>query len=457
MCPPPADEGSGAAPPPAGATDAGRGLLDAFLASERRFPTRTAIRHGPDALTYSGLRREIESRAEGIARSDEWVRLDAADPVAFAIDFFASRLTARGAIAHGAHIPRLLRERREAQLRGWRPARGSPHTVFFSSGSVGDGKPVPLGDRELLAAAFGYPDPPEIDPSDRIAVGVSVAHVFGFVRGTLHPLCVGAEIVYYAPRRDPLGEAETLGGTVALLPGPLVALAGRTPRPARLKAVFTGGGSLAEESVAAVETRRGVPVRLGYGLTESAGLGARQRLARPRRAGTSGLPAPGLAISIVDAETGAELPAGRVGIIRLSGAAVFEGYADADAPRPFDAQGRLDTGDLGYLDADGELVVHGRREFSIVTQGRTLCAEEIERAIAEHPRISEVAVSPQGDSFAVLFVAREGAAASDSDIRLFLQERLPPFARPRKVISVAELPRNTSGKLDRKTIASWLR
>jgi acyl-CoA synthetase (AMP-forming)/AMP-acid ligase II len=136
---------------------------------------------------------------------------------------------------------------------------------------------------------------------------------------------------------------------------------------------------------------------------------------------------------------------------------VFEGYADADAPRPFDAQGRLDTGDLGYLDADGELVVHGRREFSIVTQGRTLCAEEIERAIAEHPRISEVAVSPQGDSFAVLFVAREGAAASDSDIRLFLQERLPPFARPRKVISVAELPRNTSGKLDRKTIASWLR
>jgi acyl-coenzyme A synthetase/AMP-(fatty) acid ligase len=54
-------------------------------------------------------------------------------------------------------------------------------------------------------------------------------------------------------------------------------------------------------------------------------------------------------------------------------------------------------------------------------------------------------------------VEREGAAAPDSDIRGFLQKRLPPFARPRKVISVAELPRNASGKLDRKTIASWLR
>ena len=455
MCPPPADGGRGAFPA-AASPGAGR-IVDALFAAARRVPARTAIRRGPDALTYDGLRREVESRAESIARSDERVRLDAADPVAFTVDFFASRLAARGAIAHGAQIPRLLRERREAHLRGWRSASGSPNVVFFSSGSVGDGKPVPLGDRELLAAAFGYPDPPEIDPADRVAVGVSVAHVFGFVRGTLHPLSVGAEVVYYTPRRDPLGEAEALGGTVALLPGPLVALSGRMSRKAGLKAVFTGGGSVTEESVAAVEARRGVPVRLGYGLTESAGLGSRQRLARPRRAGTSGPPAPGLAISIVDAESGAELPPGRAGVIRLAGAAVFEGYADPDAPSPFDAQGRLDTGDLGFFDAEGELVVRGRREFSIVTQGRTLCAEEIEGVIAEHPRISDVAVSPQGDSFAVLFVPREGAAAPDSDIRTFLRERLPPFARPRKVISVDELPRNASGKLDRKIIASWLR
>jgi acyl-coenzyme A synthetase/AMP-(fatty) acid ligase len=54
-------------------------------------------------------------------------------------------------------------------------------------------------------------------------------------------------------------------------------------------------------------------------------------------------------------------------------------------------------------------------------------------------------------------VAREGAATLDADIRAFLQERLPPFARPRKVISVDELPRNASGKLDRRIIASWLR
>jgi long-chain acyl-CoA synthetase len=449
LSPPPAD---GIAP----RTD-GESVLDALFASARRFPSRTAIRRGPDALTYDGLRREIESRAESIRRSPEWVSLEAADPVAFVVDFFAARLAGRGSIAHGAQIPRLLRERREALLRRWRPPSGTPRTLFFSSGSVGEGKPAPLSDRELLAAALGYPDPPEIDSSDRVAVGASTAHVFGFVRGTLHPLLLGAEIVYYVPRRDPLGEAEALGGTVVLLPGPLVTLSARTSRPVRLKAVFSGGGALTEESVAAVEARRGAPVRLGYGLTESAGLGSRQRLARPRRAGTCGIAAPGLAISIVDPESGAELPAGRAGVIRMAGAAVFDGYADPDAANPFDERGRLDTGDLGFFDDEGELVVRGRREFSIVTQGRTVCAEEIENAIAEHPGISDVAVTPQDDSFAILFVAREGAATLDADIRAFLQERLPPFARPRKVISVDELPRNASGKLDRRIIASWLR
>ena len=432
----------------------GENVLDVLRESARRFPRKTALRRGPDALTYEGLAREIDRRAGELRRGEGWTVLDAADPVSFVVDFFASRLVPQGAIAHGAQIPRLLRERREAQLQRWRPASDLPTTVFFSSGSVGEGKAVPLGDRELLAAVRGYPDPPEILPSDRIAVGTSPAHVFGFVRGTLHPLSVGAEVVFYSPRRDPLGEAEALGGTVVLLPGPLVELSGRTSRPVGLRAMFSGGGGLSEERVSAVE-KRGTPVRLGYGLTESAGLGSRQRLSLPRRRGTSGSPAANLAISIVDPDSGAELPAGRTGAVRLEGAAVFGGYAGPGAPDPFDARGRLDTGDLGYLDEEGELVVRGRSEFSIVMQGRTVCAEEIESAIAEHPAVADVAIAPQEDSFAILFVARP-AAGPDVDIRAFAQSRLPAFARPRRVIAVDELPRNASGKLDRRVIASWL-
>ncbi len=435
---------------------AGETVLDVLRESARHFPSRTALRRGADALTYAGLVREIEQRAARLDLRPGWIGLDATDPVAFLVDFFAARLLQRGAIAHGAQIPLLLRERREAFLVRWRPAEGLAKTVFFSSGSVGDGKPIPLGDRELLGAARGYPLPAEIEPSDSVAVGTSAAHVFGFVRGALHPLSIGAEVVFFSPRRDPLAEAEALGATVVLLPGPLVALSGRPTRRARLKAVFSGGGSLSEDSVSTVETRRGVPVRLGYGLTESAGLGSRQRLALPRRPGTSGIAADTLELAIVDPDSGADLPPGRTGEIRLAGPTIFDGYAGAGAPRPFDDRGRLATGDLGYFDEAGELVVRGRREFCILMQGRSVCAEEIEGAIGEHPDVSEVAVSPHGDSFAVLFVPREGTASLDAEIRSFLQKRLPAFARPRRVLAVESLPRNSSGKLDRRIVSSWL-
>ena len=432
------------------------GVLAALESAARRFPARTALRRGADALTYAGLLREIESRAAAISSRKGWVVLDASDPVAFVLDFFAARATGRGVLAHGAQIPALLREKREATLAAWKPSDAADATVFFSSGSVGDGKPVPLGDEQILAAARGYPSPPEIEESDRIAVGVSIAHVFGFVRGTVHPLSLGAEVVFFAPHRDPLGEAEALGATVVLLAAPHVALSARSSRRVRLRALFSGGGALSDQTVAAVEERRGVPVRLGYGLTESAGLGSRQRLSEPRRPGTSGRPAPGLAIAIVDPESGAELPPGRTGEIRISGGSVFRGYAGSSAPDPFDVRGRLATGDLGYFDPSGELVVRGRREFSFVMQGRTICAEEIETAIAEHPGISEVAVSPAGTGFALIFVPRDGHEDEPETIRAFAERRLPSFARPRKIVRVEALPRNPSGKLDRRTVSAWL-
>lgn len=443
--------------PPEGAlspTIADDSVVGAIFDAARRVPGRTALRRGPDALTYDGLRREAEKRAEIVASAgDAWTPLDGADPVAFTVDYLAARLAGRGAIAHGAQIPPLLRERRADHLRAWRSARNETATVFFSSGSVGDGKPVPLRDAEILAAARGYPDSPEIEPSDRVAVGSSIAHVFGFVRGTIHPLLLGAEIVYYQARRDPLGEAEALGATLVLLPGPLVSLSARGSRRVSIRAVFSGGATLSEEAVAAVETRRGAPVRLGYGLTESTGLGARQRLSLPRRRGTSGLPAPSLAVSIVDRTTGADAPAGTTGEIRMRGPSVFEGYAGAGGDSPFDDGGRLKTGDLGYIDDSGELVVRGRVDFSLVLHGRTVCAEEIESAITEHPAVAEAAIAPEGDSFSVLYVAHD---ADPAEIRTFAQKRLPVFARPRRLIAVDELPRNPTGKLDRRAVAAWL-
>jgi fatty-acyl-CoA synthase len=196
-------------------------------------------------------------------------------------------------------------------------------------------------------------------------------------------------------------------------------------------------------------------VRGGYGLTESSGLGSRQRRDLPSRPGSCGEIAPGIEITIVREDESACV-AGEPGEIRLRGAAVFEGYLSAADPDPFDAEGRLRTGDAGFLDEAGELCVRGRLAFALRAGDRLLCAEEVEAAIAEHPGVAEAAAAPWERSFGVLVVVRDGSAALLDEIRAHAHRRLPSFARPRRLLPVSSIPRTASGKVDRLAASQWL-
>jgi acyl-CoA synthetase (AMP-forming)/AMP-acid ligase II len=327
--------------------------------------------------------------------------------------------------------------------------------VFYSSGSVGPAKAVPLSDANLEAAATAFEAWGEVRPGDRLAIGLSPAQIFGFVRGALNALLFGAEAVFYRPQRDPLAEAERLGADAVLLPTALVPLAARHSSRVRLSALRCGGGTLSEADAVAVETVRGVPVRGGYGLTESSGLGSRQPRDVRRRPGSCGPIAPGIEIAIVG-EDGRPCAPGEAGEIRLRGAAVFEGYLSAGDPSPFDREGRLRTGDAGVLDDAGELRVRGRLAFALRSGDRILCAEEVEEAIAEHPGVAEAAAAPWERSFGVLVVVRDESDALLEEIRAHAQRRLPLFARPKRLVPVASIPRTASGKVDRLAASQWL-
>src|SRR4029077_14741700 len=163
--------------------------------------------------------------------------------------------------------------------------------------------------------------------------------------------------------------------SVVVLPSALASLAARHASRPPVRALRCGGGAVSENVARAIEDRRGVPVRSGYGLTESAGLGSRQRADRPSGPGSCGAPAPGMRVAIVG-DDGEDRVAGEAGEIRLQGPAVFTGsLSEADAS-PFDGNGRLKTGDVGAVDEAGELCVRGRLAFSLSSGGRVLCAEE---------------------------------------------------------------------------------
>ncbi len=155
-------------------------------------------------------------------------------------------------------------------------------------------------------------------------------------------------------------------------------------------------------------------------MTESAGLGARQPVARPRRAGSVGVPAPGLSVQIVG-EDGVPCAAGEPGEIRVSGAAVFPGYLFDDDPSPFDAEGRLCTGDVGFLDANGELCVRGRLAFALTVGDRVVCAEEVEAVMAGHPAVVAAAAAPFERAFGVLVVSRDASASTLEELRQHAQ------------------------------------
>ena len=428
-------------------------LLERLEASVREQAGRAALSAGDERVTYAELLGAIERRARELA-GREPVGLDGSRPIAFVTDFFAARAQARTALAHPPSAPAALREIREASV--GEAARGrDAGTVFYSSGSVGAAKAVPLSDEGLEAAAVAFGPWGEVRPGDRLAVGLAPAQIFGFVRGALNALLFGAEAVFFKPLRDPLAEAERLGAGSVLLPSALVALAARHAGRVRLSALRCGGGPVAEADAAAVESARGVAVRTGYGLTESCGLGSRQPGDRPRRPGSSGPPAPGLEVAIVR-EDGARAPAGEIGEIRLRGSAVFGGYLSPGDPDPFDAEGRLLTGDAGFLDEAGELCVRGRLAFALRAGGRILCAEEVEAAIVEHPGVAEAAAAPWERSFGVLVVVRDGSEALLEQIRAHARRRLPAFARPRRLLPVASIPRTAAGKVDRRAAAEWL-
>ena len=421
-------------------------LTEALRDVCRSRPGRPALRASTESLDYETLLGRIEARAESIAAggSATPLSLDAREPVALILDFFAARRLGRTAVIHAEGVPTLLREKREQCLHGLLPP-SSPETVFYSSGSIGSGKAVPLSDEQLLLAALAFAPSATIETTDRVGVAVPIGQIFGLVRGVLNALLVGAETIVYSPRRDALGEAAALGATLVLVSASQARLAAEVPGRVALRGVLSGGGPLADGVATKIEAERGVAVRLGYGLTESSGLGSRQPLDRPRRAGSAGPPAPCLAVTI-DAGGSFAAP-GQTGEILLSGPAVFRGYADPAEASPLDATGRLRTADLGFLDAEGELHVRGRAASSIAIHGRFLCAEEVEAAVLEKPGVAEAAAIPLGDAFGLLLVTADASEAFLREVREHISRRLPVFARPRRLRRVPSIPRTPSGKL----------
>jgi o-succinylbenzoate---CoA ligase len=226
-----------------------------------------------------------------------------------------------------------------------------------------------------------------------------------------------------------------------------------------LRLVLLGGAAatpdLMERCLAA-----GIPVSTTYGLTEADSQVATQppesTLLKP---GSVGKPLPFAALRIID-EAGLPVPTGEIGEIVVSSPTIMLGYYDDfDATIRALRDGWLYTGDLGYLDDEGDLWIVQRRSDLIVTGGENVYPAEVETVIRQHPAVSDVAVvgisdTEWGQQVGAAVVLHPGEELTAEDLIAFCRESLAGYKVPRVIRFVDALPLTASGKVERKTVVT---
>lgn len=327
-----------------------------------------------------------------------------------------------------------------------------PLAMVYTSGTTGRPKGAILPRRAFVASAAASAANLGFFEHDRWLLCMPLCHVGGLSIVTRCLLARRAVIL--APRFDPDAVLAAIDRDAATLlsvvPTMLASLLDRDARGAlsRLRAILVGGAAapfaLLEEC-----GRRGVPALTTYGLTEACSQITAQRPRTPYSPALgSGAPLPGAELRILE------------GRIHVRGPMLMEGYFRGPdrAPDPaVDEAGWFDTGDLGELDAEGNLHVLARRTDLIVTGGENVYPIEVEQRLEELPGVRRALVFGVPDArwgHLVAAAIELDRPLSDAAILAHAAACLAPHKRPRRLCVVPALPLTSSGKLDRKDAAA---
>ena len=177
-----------------------------------------------------------------------------------------------------------------------------------------------------------------------------------------------------------------------------------------------------------------------------------------RLANSIGRPMSDIEMQIWD-EKGNALPVGEVCEIMARGERVMRGYwKDAEkTAKTLSADGWLHTGDMGYEDEDGYIFLAGRGDDMIIRGGENISPEEVENVLSAHPKVDDASVigvpdSEWGHNPRAVIVLKAGEMATEAEIIDFCKDKMSGFKRPRSVVFIDELPRTTTGKVQRKVL-----
>ncbi|MEM9248047.1 MAG: malonyl-CoA synthase [Pseudomonadota bacterium] len=335
--------------------------------------------------------------------------------------------------------------------------------LLYTSGTTGRSKGAMLTHENLLSNARALVDVWRFGADDVLLHALPIFHSHGLFVATNVMLLAGGAMVFL-PKFD-------LEAVLARLPDATAMMGVPTfytrlldePRftadlTQHMRLFISGSAPLLAETHARFRDRTGHDILERYGMTETS-MSTSNPYDGARRAGTVGMPLPGVEAKICDAQTGAQRPTGEIGVLWVRGPHVFKGYwqMPEKTREELMEDGWFITGDLALIDEQGYIHIVGRGKDLIISGGYNIYPKEIELFLDALPGVLESAVigAPHpdfGESVVAVLVPEAGAEIDIAHVEARVRRDLAGFKRPRRIEVMDALPRNTMGKVQKNQL-----
>lgn len=342
--------------------------------------------------------------------------------------------------------------------------------ILYTSGTTGRSKGAMLTHGNMRSNAVMLREYWEWQPDDVLIHALPIFHVHGLFVAIHGALINGSKMIWLG-KFDPklaiskFPEATVFMGVPTLYVRMLAEPSLTKAQAAHMRLFISGSAPLLIETFTEWQARTGHTILERYGMSETVmltsnpcGPDARYGGATERRGGTVGFPLPGVTLRVME-DDGQPVKPGEIGGIQVKGPNVFKGYwrMPEKTAEEFTADGFFKTGDVGKVDERGYVTIVGRSKDLIISGGYNVYPAEIEGYINDMPGVAESAVvgvpHPDfGEVGVAVVIAKPGATVDPDRVIAELKAKLANFKIPKRCVVVAELPRNTMGKVQKNLL-----
>jgi long-chain acyl-CoA synthetase len=345
--------------------------------------------------------------------------------------------------------------------------------ILYTSGTTGQPKGAELRHRNMRdnatlgEALFGA----SVDKPDTFLCVLPLFHSFGQTVIQNGAAAYGGTVVML-PRFEPgaalqlmQSEGITFFAGVPTMYWGLLGALDETVDVAKIKdslrVAVAGGSALPVEVHKDFETKFGVTILEGYGLSETSPVASFSPLGEEVRVGSIGKPVPGVEMKLIDPESWEEVEWSEhaIGEIAIKGHNIMKGYYDRpDATDEAIQDGWFRTGDLGRRDADGWYYIVDRSKDMIIRGGYNVYPREIEEVLMSHPDVSLAAVigipdDSHGEEVKAVVILNDGATVTEEELVAWGKKEMAAYKYPRVIEFVPSLPMTATGKILKRELS----